>query len=45
MERVEKEKQAEIRSYKNLMVQEKMTSNKQVASGSKTLEELEDDFM
>uniref|UniRef100_A0A0D9ZVV5 Uncharacterized protein n=1 Tax=Oryza glumipatula TaxID=40148 RepID=A0A0D9ZVV5_9ORYZ len=45
MERLEKEKQAEIRSYKNLMVQEKMTSNKQVASGSKTLEELEDDFM
>ncbi len=27
------------------MVQEKMTSNKQVASGSKTLEELEDDFI
>uniref|UniRef100_J3KUI7 NFACT RNA-binding domain-containing protein n=1 Tax=Oryza brachyantha TaxID=4533 RepID=J3KUI7_ORYBR len=45
MERLEKEKQAEIRSYKNLMVQEKMTSNKQVASGSKSLEELEDDFM
>ncbi|KAE8776986.1 coiled-coil domain-containing protein 25 [Hordeum vulgare] len=45
MERLEKEKQAEIRSYKGLMVQDKMTSNKQVASGSKTLQELEDDFM
>ncbi|KAG2623809.1 hypothetical protein PVAP13_3KG081435 [Panicum virgatum] len=45
MERLEKEKQAEIRSYKGLMVQEKMTSNKQVASGSKTLQELEEDFM
>lgn len=44
MERLEKEKQAEIRSYKGLMVQEKMTSNKQVASGSKTLQELEEDF-
>ncbi|KAF8725516.1 hypothetical protein HU200_020046 [Digitaria exilis] len=45
MERLEKEKQAEIRSYKGLMVQEKMTSNKQIASGSKTLQELEEDFM
>ncbi|EMS55932.1 hypothetical protein TRIUR3_33848 [Triticum urartu] len=45
MERLEKEKQAEIRSYKGLMVQDKMTSNKQVASGSKTLQELEEDFM
>ena len=45
MERFEKEKQAEIRSYKGLMVQDKMTSNKQVASGSKTLQELEEDFM
>ena len=27
MERLEKEKQAEIRSYKGLMVAEKMTSN------------------
>ena len=44
MERLEKEKQAEIRSYKGLMVQEKMTSNKQIASGSKTLQELEEDF-
>ncbi|XP_043704384.1 coiled-coil domain-containing protein 25-like isoform X1 [Telopea speciosissima] len=45
MERLEKEKQAEIRSYKGLMVQEKMTSNKQIASASKSLQELEDDFM
>ncbi|KAG2615679.1 hypothetical protein PVAP13_3NG043900 [Panicum virgatum] len=44
MERLEKEKQAEIRSYKGLMVQEKMTSNRQIASGSKTLQELEEDF-
>jgi hypothetical protein len=27
------------------MVQDKMTSNKQIASGSKTLQELEEDFM
>ncbi|KAF3328719.1 Coiled-coil domain-containing protein [Carex littledalei] len=45
MDRMEKEKQAEIRSYKGLMVAEKMTSNKQVASGSKSLQELEEDFM
>ncbi|AQK86926.1 hypothetical protein ZEAMMB73_Zm00001d038564 [Zea mays] len=45
MERLDKEKQADIRSYKGLMVQEKMTSNKQIASGSKTLQELEEDFM
>jgi hypothetical protein len=45
MERLEKEKQAEIRSYKGLMVQEKMISNKQIASGSKTVQELEEDFM
>ncbi|GJM94915.1 hypothetical protein PR202_ga11599 [Eleusine coracana subsp. coracana] len=45
MERLEKDKQAEIRSYKGLMVQEKMTSNKQIASGSKTVQELEEDFM
>lgn len=45
MERLEKEKQAEIRSYKGLMVAEKMTSNKQIAAGSKSLQELEEDFM
>ncbi|KAK6944963.1 NFACT, RNA-binding domain [Dillenia turbinata] len=45
MERLEKERQAEIRSYKGLMVVEKMTSNKQIASGGKSLQELEDDFM
>ncbi|XP_058113959.1 uncharacterized protein LOC131256888 isoform X1 [Magnolia sinica] len=45
MERMEKEKQAEIRSYKNLLVSEKMTSNKQIASANKSLQELEDDFM
>ncbi|WOK97211.1 Coiled-coil domain-containing protein [Canna indica] len=45
LERMEKEKQAEVRSYKNLMVSEKMTSNKQIASANKSLQELEDDFM
>ncbi|KAJ8773546.1 hypothetical protein K2173_005792 [Erythroxylum novogranatense] len=45
MERLEKERQAEIRSYKGLMVSEKMTSNKQIASASKSLQEMEDDFM
>ncbi|OAY54289.1 coiled-coil domain-containing protein 25 isoform X2 [Manihot esculenta] len=45
MERLEKERQAEIRSYKGLMVSEKMTSNKQIAADNKSLQELEDDFM
>ncbi|OUZ99969.1 protein of unknown function DUF814 [Macleaya cordata] len=45
MERLEKEKQAEMRSYKGLMVSENMTSNKQVASTNKSLQELEEDFM
>lgn len=45
LERLDKERQAELRSYKGLMVAENMTSNKQVASGSKSLQELEDDFM
>ncbi|KAF3783874.1 Coiled-coil domain-containing protein 25 [Nymphaea thermarum] len=45
MERLEREKQAEIRSYKGLMVSEKMTSNKQIAAANKSLQELEEDFM
>uniref|UniRef100_A0A0C9RXH5 TSA: Wollemia nobilis Ref_Wollemi_Transcript_5834_1332 transcribed RNA sequence n=1 Tax=Wollemia nobilis TaxID=56998 RepID=A0A0C9RXH5_9CONI len=45
LERLEKEKQSEIRSYKGLMVADKMTSNKEIASGSKSLQELEEDFM
>ena len=45
MDRMEKEKQAEIRSYKGLMVSEKMTSNKDIASKGKSLQELEEDFM
>lgn len=45
MERLEKERQAELRSYKGLMVSENMTSNKEIASGDKSLQELEDDFM
>ncbi|KAL2454797.1 hypothetical protein Adt_47699 [Abeliophyllum distichum] len=45
LERLEKEKQAELRSYKNLMVAEKMTSNKYIASTKKSLQELEEDFM
>ncbi|KMT18161.1 hypothetical protein BVRB_2g031900 [Beta vulgaris subsp. vulgaris] len=45
MDRLEKERQAETRSYKNLMVSDKMTSNKQIASAEKSLQELEEDFM
>ncbi|KAK8956284.1 hypothetical protein KSP40_PGU013133 [Platanthera guangdongensis] len=45
MDRLEKEKQAELRSYKGLMVSEKMTSNKQIASANKSLQEMEEDFM
>lgn len=45
MGRLEKERQLEMRSYKGLMVSEKMTSNKQIAASSKSLEELEEDFM
>ncbi|KAI4377637.1 hypothetical protein MLD38_015233 [Melastoma candidum] len=45
MERMEKDRQAELRSYKGLMVAEKMTSNKQIAATSKSLQELEEDFM
>ncbi|KAI5077762.1 hypothetical protein GOP47_0007586, partial [Adiantum capillus-veneris] len=43
--RIEKDKQAELRSYKGLMVSEKMTSNKDISSKGKSLQELEDDFM
>ncbi|EXC22695.1 hypothetical protein L484_001798 [Morus notabilis] len=45
MERLEKERQLELRSYKGLMVSENMTSNKQIAATSKSLQELEEDFM
>ncbi|CAN1346856.1 Coiled-coil domain-containing protein 25 [Linum perenne] len=45
MDKLEKDRQQEMRSYKGLMVAEKMTSNKQIASESKSLQELEDDFM
>ncbi|KVH96100.1 hypothetical protein Ccrd_001814 [Cynara cardunculus var. scolymus] len=45
MERLEKERQAEVRSYKNLMVADKMTFNKDIASTHKSLQELEEDFM
>jgi len=45
LERLDKERQAELRSYKGLMVAENMTSNKEIASGSKSLQELEEDFM
>ncbi|KAF7830134.1 coiled-coil domain-containing protein 25-like [Senna tora] len=45
LERLEKERQTEMRSYKNLMVSENMTSNKQIASESKSLQEMEEDFM
>ncbi|KAL6524111.1 Coiled-coil domain-containing protein 25 [Orobanche minor] len=45
LERLEKERQAESRSYKNLMIAEKMTSNKDIASTNKSMQELEEDFM
>lgn len=45
MDRLEKERQAELRSYKNLMVADKMTSNKDIAAANKSLQELEEDFM
>ncbi|KAL6578514.1 Coiled-coil domain-containing protein 25 [Orobanche minor] len=45
MERFEKDRRDELRSYKNLMVAEKMTSNKDIASTNKSLQELEEDFM
>ncbi|KAJ1396392.1 hypothetical protein SESBI_32611 [Sesbania bispinosa] len=45
LERLDKERQAELRSYKGLMVAENMTSNKHIASGSKSLQELEEDFI
>ncbi|THG06828.1 hypothetical protein TEA_001977 [Camellia sinensis var. sinensis] len=45
MERLDKERQAEVRSYKNLMVAEKMTSNNEIASANKSLQELEEDIM
>ncbi|KAI5403336.1 Coiled-coil domain-containing protein 25 [Lathyrus oleraceus] len=45
MDRLEKEKQSELRSYKGLMVSENMTSNKDIASGSKSFQEVEEDFM
>ncbi|KAL5229005.1 hypothetical protein ABZP36_017270 [Zizania latifolia] len=45
MERMVKERQAEIRSYKGLMVAEKMTSNRQIASAGKSMQEMEDDFV
>ncbi|GFP94478.1 coiled-coil domain-containing protein 25 [Phtheirospermum japonicum] len=45
LEKLEKDRQAELRSYKNLMVADKMTSNKDIASTNKSLQELEEDFM
>ncbi|XP_054788797.1 uncharacterized protein LOC129294441 isoform X1 [Prosopis cineraria] len=45
LDKTEKERQAELRSYKGLMVSENMTSNKQIASASKSLQELEEDFI
>lgn len=45
LERLEKEKWAEIRSYKGLMVAEKMTSNRQIASAGRSMQEMEDEFV
>lgn len=44
-ERAEKEKAAEQRSYKGLMKEEKMVSNKDIASQGKSFQEIEEDFM
>jgi hypothetical protein len=44
-EELEKERWAEIRSYKGLMVAEKMTSNRQIASAGKSMQEMEDEFV
>jgi hypothetical protein len=41
----QKQREAERRSYKNLLDAEAMTSNKDVASKYATAEEAEDDFM
>ncbi|CAO2178255.1 unnamed protein product [Urochloa humidicola] len=45
IERLEKEKWAEIRSYKGLMIAEKMTSNRQIASAGRSIQEMEDEFV
>ncbi|MBA0670235.1 hypothetical protein Goklo_024658 [Gossypium klotzschianum] len=45
MQRLEKKREVEIRSYEDLMVSEKMTSNKQIAATSKSFQEVEQDFM
>eukprot|EP00249_Psilotum_nudum_P021571 c28157_g2_i1 orf=409-1056(-) len=45
MERAEKERLADVRSYRGLMVSDRMTSNKDIAATGKSLQELEDDFM
>jgi hypothetical protein len=44
LERLEK-KWAEIRSYKGLMVAEKMTSNRQIASAGRSMQEMEYEFV
>ena len=44
-EKVERERMAEARSYTNLMKEDKMTSNKDIAAKGKTCQELEEDFM
>ncbi|MBA0634213.1 hypothetical protein Godav_025838, partial [Gossypium davidsonii] len=44
MQRLEKKREVEIRSYEDLMVSEKMTSNKQIAATSKSFQEVEQDF-
>eukprot|EP00270_Netrium_digitus_P009818 TRINITY_DN3008_c0_g1_i1.p1 TRINITY_DN3008_c0_g1~~TRINITY_DN3008_c0_g1_i1.p1 ORF type:complete len:245 (-),score=55.82 TRINITY_DN3008_c0_g1_i1:248-895(-) len=44
-EKAETERQAELRSYKGIMDERKMTSNKDIAAKGKSLQELEEDFM
>ncbi|KAJ3671024.1 hypothetical protein LUZ60_008450 [Juncus effusus] len=45
LERLESKRLADIRSYKGFMLPEKMTSNRQIASTSNSLKELEEDFL
>eukprot|EP00271_Cylindrocystis_brebissonii_P021927 TRINITY_DN816_c1_g1_i1.p1 TRINITY_DN816_c1_g1~~TRINITY_DN816_c1_g1_i1.p1 ORF type:complete len:216 (-),score=52.77 TRINITY_DN816_c1_g1_i1:261-908(-) len=43
--KAERDRQADLHSYKTIMKTDKMTSNKDVASSSKSVQEIEDDFM
>lgn len=44
-EKAERERILEQRSYKSIMKEEKMTSNKDIAAQGRSFKEIEDDFM